>query len=682
MAAGTINVLDASTTTSTAPSGVTTVAATTADVATAAVTTAAETTAAVTTADVTTDASTSADATTTTAAATSADTTTVPTTTADAATAAPTTAAATTAPETRVFSVAGIDIAFVPRQWIVDAEANPTLTVSGGQSVEFAVSTPDLLFALHSVSGSTGTDARVAGAMGQGTSRVSWTAPNVSAPMQIFYQSEKQGYETMFGALVVLPAETVPPTTAASEATTTTTVAATTSSAAANISVTGIDTALLPKQWTIDGTMGSPNVTLYEGTTYTFVVTNPALLFAIHTVPGVANSSARLATGVTGQATEAVVFAVPVGVQTPLFYQSELSGNEAMFGVINVLPALTSAATESTASSTAATITTMTASATSAADTTTAASTAAPTSAAPVGISVRGLDIAMVPRSWVINEQPGSPLLTLVIGSSYVFNVATPQLLFAIHTVPGNTSEAARVAGVSGQATATLMWTVPADAPATLFYQSELAGYESMFGTIAVVQPTTTTGSGGASTTLPSGSSSTATATTGPSTTATSTTTAGSTTAAPTTPPVVCHTVSCCALGTRPLPTGFAEFVLVVNTTYASFDCVAYRALLLRDMALLPAQLIVLNVTAGSVIFNAAAPAGSVNSFFLLMQQGRQNPALAIGSATGPKGTVVPPATPCCSGAAAGKKKKRVVVNFFFDSIFTSGAPCQTCGSK
>jgi len=251
---------------------------------------------------------------------------------------------------------------------------------------------------------------------------------------------------------------------------------------------------------------------------------------------------------------------------------------------------------------------------------------------------------------------------------------------------------------VTGQASSQLIWTVASNAPDSLFYQSELNS--GMFGAISVTSELTTVAvitSSAATTSVAPGSSTappattagassttgagpTAPATSGIATTATTTTTAGPSptpTAAPTTAP--CRMAVCCVLGSRPLPVGFSEFVLTINTTFATFNCPAYTALLLRDMQLSsPQQLVVLSVNPGSVLYGAAAPTAAVDSFMLLIQQGRQNPALLIVSAVGPKGPVTPPAQPCCPQP----KKKRTVVNFYFDSILANNGTCSSCGGN
>jgi len=113
---------------------------------------------------------------------------------------------------------------------------------------------------------------------------------------------------------------------------------------------------------------------------------------------------------------------VPFSAPDSLFYQSEL--NAGMFGSIQVL-------TETTTALPTAPPTTTT--------------TAAPTTPPPPGtFDVVGMSFPLLPAEWSINGVAGNPAITVVRGRTYVFNVATPDMLFAIHTVGGSVSQANR----------------------------------------------------------------------------------------------------------------------------------------------------------------------------------------------------------------------------------------------
>jgi hypothetical protein len=91
--------------------------------------------------------------------------------------------------------------------------------------------------------------------------------------------------------------------------------------------------------------------------------------------------------------------------------------------------------------------------------------------------------------AWTVNNQ-SSPTLAFVRGQTYTFNVNAPGHPFYIKTVAGVTGTADTWdEGVTnnGVMTGALTFTVPTDAPATLFYQCGV--HTAMTGTIQVVSP-------------------------------------------------------------------------------------------------------------------------------------------------------------------------------------------------
>jgi hypothetical protein len=87
--------------------------------------------------------------------------------------------------------------------------------------------------------------------------------------------------------------------------------------------------------------------------------------------------------------------------------------------------------------------------------------------------------------TWIINGQ-SSPPLSLVRGKTYAFDVNAPDHPFFIKTAPVNGNGSTWDEGVTnnGLETGTLSFTVPADAPSTLFYQCGI--HSAMTGTIQV----------------------------------------------------------------------------------------------------------------------------------------------------------------------------------------------------
>jgi hypothetical protein len=92
-------------------------------------------------------------------------------------------------------------------------------------------------------------------------------------------------------------------------------------------------------------------------------------------------------------------------------------------------------------------------------------------------------------QSWTINGQT-SPTLNLVRGQTYGFDVEAPGHPFYIKTAPGAGTANQWTEGVTnqGQVSGNLTtFTVPADAPATLFYQCSV--HAAMTGSIAITSP-------------------------------------------------------------------------------------------------------------------------------------------------------------------------------------------------
>jgi hypothetical protein len=88
--------------------------------------------------------------------------------------------------------------------------------------------------------------------------------------------------------------------------------------------------------------------------------------------------------------------------------------------------------------------------------------------------------------TWIINGQ-SNPTLPLVRGKTYTFDVNAPDHPFFIKSAPVNGSGSTWDEGVTnnGLEVGTLSFTVPADAPATLFYQCGI--HSAMTGTIQIV---------------------------------------------------------------------------------------------------------------------------------------------------------------------------------------------------
>jgi len=97
-------------------------------------------------------------------------------------------------------------------------------------------------------------------------------------------------------------------------------------------------------------------------------------------------------------------------------------------------------------------------------------------------------DFAVTPiccTGWLVNGQT-SPPLSLVRGKTYTFDVNAPDHPFFIKTMPGSGNGNRWDEGVTnnGLEGGTLTFTVPGDAPATLYYQCGV--HSAMTGTIHV----------------------------------------------------------------------------------------------------------------------------------------------------------------------------------------------------
>src|SRR5215469_14386566 len=92
-----------------------------------------------------------------------------------------------------------------------------------------------------------------------------------------------------------------------------------------------------------------------------------------------------------------------------------------------------------------------------------------------IAVPAWAADFSVTPlccATWIINGQ-SNPTLTVVRGTTYAFDVNAPDHPFYIKTAPINGTGSTWDEGVTnnGLETGTLTFTVPADAPGTLFYQ-------------------------------------------------------------------------------------------------------------------------------------------------------------------------------------------------------------------
>ena len=116
--------------------------------------------------------------------------------------------------------------------------------------------------------------------------------------------------------------------------------------------------------------------------------------------------------------------------------------------------------------------------------------TTADTSAAPLQ-AANTFTVANFGASAYTINGTNNPTLTLTRGVTYTFNITASGHPFDIKTIQGNTNANRFTNGVTGNGTqiGALTFTVPLDAPATLFYDCEI--HPSMTGVINIVpEPT------------------------------------------------------------------------------------------------------------------------------------------------------------------------------------------------
>lgn len=208
-------------------------------------------------------------------------------------------------------------------------------------------------------------------------------------------------------APIVTATPTAAATTAPAAVTSTTVPVPTTTSPLGGdtFSVGALNLGVTAPEWVINGLAGSPAITLVRGRVYTFVVSTPNYLFAIHSVSGSTSQANRYDTGVTGQGSSMLVFAVPQSAPDSLFYQSELTAE--MFGAISVISEVTTAPTN-----------TLTSPVVTSAPTNpvfTSAPTATTAAAITSGnFTVSGMNLGITQPEWIINGVAGSPAITVV----------------------------------------------------------------------------------------------------------------------------------------------------------------------------------------------------------------------------------------------------------------------------
>eukprot|EP00042_Codosiga_hollandica_P057943 m.867160 g.867160 ORF g.867160 m.867160 type:complete len:1068 (+) comp59725_c0_seq26:54-3257(+) len=277
--------------------------------------------------------------------------------------------------------------------------------------------------------------------------------------------------------------------------TTTTTGTTTTTTGGFNINSNGTTS------YVVDG-VANKNLTLYRGSTYVFNV-NSANPFYIKTQPIADSTTSIFTTGVSnnGVLEGTLMFTVPQSAPDTLYYQS--SAQASMSGVLTILsPPTTTTVTTTTRTTTTRTTTRST--------TTTRTTTATTTTSTP-----RNLQVVNSGSSSYTIDGVTNPTLTFTRGNTYTFSVSASGHPFYIKTVRGTGTTNVYAIGVTGNGvtSGTLTFTVPLDAPNTLFYQCSV--HSGMSGTINIVTATTvSTTSGNFGTVSQTGATTTVTGTT------------------------------------------------------------------------------------------------------------------------------------------------------------------------
>jgi hypothetical protein len=96
-------------------------------------------------------------------------------------------------------------------------------------------------------------------------------------------------------------------------------------------------------------------------------------------------------------------------------------------------------------------------------------------------------------------------------------------------------------------------------------------------------------------------------------------------------------------MGSLPLPALYTRFTLKLSTTWSQFNCESFMTAFAQDASVPPSQVVVLSVTSGSTIIDAAVPDTSAAAFAGVVQTGRQTVPNVVSFST-PTGTTVPPA--------------------------------------
>jgi ribosomal protein L31 len=191
------------------------------------------------------------------------------------------------------------------------------------------------------------------------------------------------------------------------------------------------------------GTTGNPGVSLIRGKTYVFDVDAGSHPFYIKTVSGEASSSTNVYTsGITGAGTDSgtVTFVVPLDAPSSLYYQCQY--HSAMTGTLNIADESGHVSVVNSGSS-----------------------------------------------SFTIGGVTSNPTLELSRGSTYTFDVSAASHPFYIKSVSGEASSSTNLwtDGVTGAGatSGTVVFSIPSDAPNTLYYQC--SAHSAMTGTLNIV---------------------------------------------------------------------------------------------------------------------------------------------------------------------------------------------------